>query len=116
MQSVSTINVLGRPWKSLKFDFQEGFVACYKCKRACDWCPDFHQAKETRENKCPLEDIVFPMVIGSYVKKLGIMEEIAERKLVNIDDVMAWIMQGARMLGSKCTNALVVFEALICDR
>lgn len=107
---------LERPWKSVKFDFQERFVACFKWKRVCDWCPEFLQAKETGINQCSLEDVVFPMVVASYIMKSGMAEKIAKRKFVDIDDLTSWMTQGSRLLGAKCINAFKVFEALIFNK
>jgi hypothetical protein len=67
-------------------------------------------------NKCALEDVVFPVVIGSYIKDQDVIRDIAGRKFVNIKDLVVWMTRGTRMLGKKCTNALVVFEALIRNR
>ena len=73
-------------------------------------------AAEIGKNECALEDVVFPMVVGSYIKDRSAIEDIAGRKFASVKDLAVWMTQSTRMLGKKCTNALAAFEALIRNK
>ena len=92
---------------------KSGGIVCYKCRLPSTWCAGYKATDlNNMKNVCELTDAVSSMVAVGFVMKIEKVREMCGPIIKDLKEFMEW-MQGVTVLGgSKCTNALLVFEQL----
>jgi hypothetical protein len=94
--------------KRLKYDEN---ICCWRCSIPGDWCPYYSSGVA-----CKSEDNVMPIcwTAWSVVELRNIIKGVAGRGFRDGNDYMEWLSKGCRVRDVKGTNALAVFDAIIC--
>jgi hypothetical protein len=92
-------------------------LCCWICKRPAPWCDKFRNAIKNGKNDCNKEDVIFPVVLMAYMFGFGVVQSVLGNKRVkDRDEFMAWMIEKSNKSLIACTNAQVVFEAIIASR
>ena len=92
-------------------------LCCWTCKRPAAWCDEFRNAPKTGKNECEKQDVIFPVVLMAYMFGFGVVQSVLGNKRVkDRDEFIAWMIQKSDKSLIACTNAQVVFEAIIGSR
>ncbi len=96
-------------WR-VRIRFAEG-ACCWKCGLPQAWC----ESAETRSD-CAWKDQVLPVVM-SAAKSEALREIVKDRFMVDsfeAEAYTAWLGRSARRYGQDMTNALLVWDELVC--
>jgi superfamily II DNA helicase RecQ len=94
-------------------------LCCWNCKRARPWCDEFCNAVKVGKNECEnlRDDVIFPVVLMAYILQLGVVKSVlGNKRIKDRDEFIAWMIEKSDKSLIACTNAQVVFEAIIRAR
>jgi superfamily II DNA helicase RecQ len=92
-------------------------LCCWRCKSPTPWCDEFRNAIKTGKNECNKEDVIFPVVLMAYMFGFGVVQSVLGNKRVkDRDEFIGWMKEKSDKSLIACTNAQVVFEAIIRSR
>jgi Helicase conserved C-terminal domain len=92
---------------------KSGGIVCYRCRLPSTWCAGYKATDlNNMKNVCELTDAVSSMVAAGFVMKIEKVREMCGPIIKDLKEFMEWMQGVTELGGSKCTNALLVFEQL----